>query len=105
MQYILGHDWRDVFDVIIVQARKPKFFTDTNRPFRLYDLETQAPVWDKICHLEKGKVYCEVTQWEVYQLNSVKHEIFTLIGNRKATMRYDWMDGRKSALLRRSSVQ
>jgi len=35
MSYLMGEDWRDVFDVVIVQARKPKFFTDQNRPFRL----------------------------------------------------------------------
>ena len=61
MKYLLGNDWRDVFDVIIVQARKPKFFTDRSRPFRIYDLNQSAHVWDKVSRLEKGQVYYEVT--------------------------------------------
>ncbi|KAK4025884.1 hypothetical protein OUZ56_014924 [Daphnia magna] len=59
MQYLIGEHWRDIFDVIIVQARKPKFFTDENRPFRVYDLHQQDHVWDKVHNLEKGRVYCE----------------------------------------------
>ena len=31
MTHLLGPDWRDLFEVIIVNARKPKFFTDTER--------------------------------------------------------------------------
>lgn len=82
MRHILGEDWRDIFDIIIVQARKPRFFTDTNRPFRLYDFEAQTPVWDKVRHLEKGKVYCEVTVIERFtELRSVNR--FILAGNRK----------------------
>lgn len=61
MSYLMGEDWRDVFDVVIVQARKPKFFTDQNRPFRVYDLNQSTHVWDKVNRLERGKVYCEVT--------------------------------------------
>ena len=60
MQYLIGKHWRDIFDVIIVQARKPKFFTDKNRPFRIYDLNHQNHVWDKVRKLEKGQVYTEV---------------------------------------------
>lgn len=62
MQHLIGDHWRDIFDVIIVQARKPKFFTDENRPFRVYDLHHQDHVWDKVHNLEKGRVYCEVKQ-------------------------------------------
>jgi hypothetical protein len=60
MQYLIGKHWRDIFDVIIVQARKPKFFTDVNRPFRIYDLNHQNHVWDKVRKLEKGQIYTEV---------------------------------------------
>lgn len=34
MKYLVGDDWRDLFDVVIVQARKPKFFTEHSRPLR-----------------------------------------------------------------------
>lgn len=60
MKFLLGRDWRDIFDVIIVQARKPKFFTERSRPFRHYDLAQKIHLWDKVHHLEKGHVYYEV---------------------------------------------
>ena len=60
MQYLLGKDWRDIFEVIIVQARKPKFFTDSSRPFRLFDPHQKTHLWDKVHTLEKGRVYYEV---------------------------------------------
>lgn len=34
MTYLVGEDWRNLFDVVIVQARKPKFFTEQSRPLR-----------------------------------------------------------------------
>ena len=38
MSYMVGNRWRDFFDVIIVQAGKPHFFTNNNKPFRELDL-------------------------------------------------------------------
>ena len=34
MSYMVGAGWRDFFDVIIVQAGKPHFFTNNGMPFR-----------------------------------------------------------------------
>lgn len=31
MKFIVGKDWRDLFDVVIVQAEKPNFFNDKRR--------------------------------------------------------------------------
>ena len=31
MRYLIGPDWHDLFDVVITNARKPKFFYDINR--------------------------------------------------------------------------
>ena len=31
MRFVVGDYWRDLFDVIIVNARKPKFFYDSTR--------------------------------------------------------------------------
>lgn len=31
MNFIVGKDWRDLFDVVIVQADKPNFFNDKRR--------------------------------------------------------------------------
>ena len=31
MKYMIGDDWRSLFDVIVVQARKPSFFKKESR--------------------------------------------------------------------------
>ncbi|XP_046641987.1 5'-nucleotidase domain-containing protein 3-like [Daphnia pulicaria] len=72
MQYLIGKHWRDIFDVVIVQARKPKFFTDKNRPFRIYDLNHQNHVWDKVRKLEKGQVYTEGTVSQLQDMTGWK---------------------------------
>lgn len=62
MQWIVGSDWEKFFDVIIVQARKPMFFTDESRPIRLYDKHSETQLWDRVTSLEKGNIYFEVRQ-------------------------------------------
>ncbi|KAK7867636.1 hypothetical protein R5R35_014828 [Gryllus longicercus] len=61
MSYLVGKDWTSYFDVIIVQARKPKFFTDESRPIRLYDEGTNTQLWDRVTKLDKGQIYYEGT--------------------------------------------
>ncbi|XP_075434475.1 5'-nucleotidase domain-containing protein 2 isoform X2 [Ascaphus truei] len=56
MKYMVGKDWRDFFDVVIVQADKPHFFNDGIKPFRQLDANGDMQ-WDKITQLEKGHVY------------------------------------------------
>ncbi|KAJ1095337.1 hypothetical protein NDU88_000502 [Pleurodeles waltl] len=56
MRYMVGKDWRDFFDVVIVQADKPHFFNDCIKPFRRVDANGDLR-WDKITQLEKGNVY------------------------------------------------
>ncbi|OCT67287.1 hypothetical protein XELAEV_18038572mg [Xenopus laevis] len=56
MKYMVGKDWRDFFDVVIVQADKPHFFNDCIKPFRQLDANGDLK-WDKITSLEKGQVY------------------------------------------------
>ncbi|XP_048462664.1 5'-nucleotidase domain-containing protein 2 [Rhincodon typus] len=56
MKHMVGKDWRDLFDLVIVQADKPGFFTDKRKPFRRLD-DTGVLQWDKINRLEKGKMY------------------------------------------------
>jgi hypothetical protein len=71
MELLVGNDWMRYFDVVIVQARKPKFFTDESRPFRIYDYESQTQLWDRVTRLEKGKVYYEVRK--MFYLNELQH--------------------------------
>lgn len=60
MRYMLGPYWQDLFDVVVVQARKPKFFSDTKRRhFRLYDPKEQQPSWDRVSTFETGHVYLQ----------------------------------------------
>lgn len=44
MTHMVGKDWRDFFDVIIVQADKPHFFTDGVKWAKDTDLAEQK-IW------------------------------------------------------------
>lgn len=68
MSMLVGADWRDFFDVVIVQARKPRFFTDESRPIRVYDERTGSHLWDRVTRLERGKVYYEGTVKQLQEL-------------------------------------
>ncbi|KAG9340318.1 hypothetical protein JZ751_021765 [Albula glossodonta] len=53
MRYMVGKDWREFFDVVIVQADKPHFFNDCVKR-----LDSNGNLqWDKISSLEKGQIY------------------------------------------------
>ncbi|KAL3846863.1 hypothetical protein ACJMK2_017817 [Sinanodonta woodiana] len=59
MRYMLGDNWAELFDVIVCRARKPKFFNQDTRPFRLYDPATKEETWDRVRNLMRGKVYMQ----------------------------------------------
>lgn len=61
MKLLLGDKWEGYFDVIIVEARKPRFFTDESRPLRIYDKRTHTNLWDKVTALHKGRIYYQVS--------------------------------------------
>lgn len=65
---MVGPDWEDFFDLIIVHARKPLFFTDESRPLRIYDKNLDTHLWDKVTKLQKGVIYYEVNVF-FYVLN------------------------------------
>lgn len=60
MQFLVGENWKNYFDVVIVQARKPRFFTEETRPLRIYDEVKQTQLWDRVTKLNKGVIYLEV---------------------------------------------
>ena len=68
MNFLVGSDWRDRFDLVIVEAKKPKFFTQWSSPLRRYDLETKSKTWSQVTKIEKGEVYCEVNIVYVYSM-------------------------------------
>ncbi|KAK4295028.1 hypothetical protein Pmani_032386 [Petrolisthes manimaculis] len=59
MTYLLGEEWRDYFSVVIASAKKPAFFTDSMRPFRLLDEELHIQTWGPVTELLPGKIYLE----------------------------------------------
>lgn len=61
MGMLVGLDWRDFFDVVIVNANKPKFFTEVPRPIRVFDKNANTHIWEKVSKLEKGVIYYEVS--------------------------------------------
>lgn len=62
MRFLVGDDWKNIFDVVIVQARKPRFFTEETRPLRIYDEKNKTQLWDRVTKLEKGVIYLEVSE-------------------------------------------
>lgn len=57
MKYVIGDNWRKMWDVVIVSAGKPSFYTESLRPFRLVDSETGRVQFKKVERLEPGNVY------------------------------------------------
>ncbi|KAG6942723.1 hypothetical protein JG688_00017956, partial [Phytophthora aleatoria] len=56
-----------LFDVVIVSARKPKFYT-RQRSFRMLDIGHKQVQWHAVRALHRGEVY---TQGSVYQLSKL----------------------------------
>ncbi|XP_037539653.1 5'-nucleotidase domain-containing protein 3-like, partial [Nematolebias whitei] len=67
MSYIVGKNWRDLFDAVIVQADKPSFFNDRRKPFRRVT-DKGALLWDRIHRLEKGQIYKQGNLYEFLRL-------------------------------------
>ncbi|XP_064394652.1 5'-nucleotidase domain-containing protein 2-like [Halichondria panicea] len=60
MSHLLGSsDWRDLFDVVVTNARKPSFYSDSHRPFRTLNSDLTSPSWQPITQLTKGGVYLQ----------------------------------------------
>jgi len=59
MAFKIGDQWREYFDVIIVQAGKPHFFKNTTQPFRELEVQKNVFLRERVTRLEKGKIYAE----------------------------------------------
>ena len=60
MTHLFHADWRDIFQVVIVNARKPNFFTDReSKPFRNIDLKNGTYLWEHVKEFQKYGVYGE----------------------------------------------
>ncbi|KAF5904032.1 5'-nucleotidase domain-containing protein 3, partial [Clarias magur] len=98
MNYIVGKDWRDLFDVVIVQADKPSFFNDRRKPFRRVT-EKGMLLWDRIHHLEKGQIYKQGNLYEFLRLTGWRGSKVLYFGDHiysdlaDLTLKHGWRTG------------
>ncbi len=59
LKYLLSDDWRSYFNVVIVDANKPTFYS-SNKPFREVDTSRNRMRWDEVTALRPGRVYAQV---------------------------------------------
>ncbi|POI35715.1 hypothetical protein CIB84_000533, partial [Bambusicola thoracicus] len=98
MRFIVGKDWRDLFDVVIVQADKPNFFNDKRRPFRKVN-ERGVLLWDKIHKLQKGQIYKQGNLYEFLKLTGWRGSKVLYFGDHiysdlaDLTLKHGWRTG------------
>lgn len=67
MVYVCGEDWRSRFDVVVVSAGKPGFYTGT-RPFREVSTRTGRIKFKPITSSSADEVYCQGSIGELVRL-------------------------------------
>ncbi|XP_059392792.1 5'-nucleotidase domain-containing protein 3-like [Carassius carassius] len=98
MNYIVGKDWRELFDVVIVQADKPGFFNDKRKPFRRVT-DKGVLLWDRIHHLEKGQIYKQGNLYEFLRLTGWRGSKVLYFGDHiysdlaDLTLKHGWRTG------------
>ncbi|XP_061679012.1 5'-nucleotidase domain-containing protein 3 [Syngnathoides biaculeatus] len=98
MNYIVGTDWRDLFDVVIVQAEKPGFFNDKRKPFRRVT-DKGALLWDRIHKLDKGQIYKQGNLYEFLRLTGWRGSKVLYFGDHiysdlaDLTLKHGWRTG------------
>lgn len=72
MRYIVGADWMDAFDVVIVDANKPTFFKRNSHPLKVlnnsYQTYSDTFSWQRVRSLQKGVVYQGGSIYELMEL-------------------------------------
>jgi 5' nucleotidase family len=56
MNFVVGPEWRDQWDVVITSAGKPAFYTENNRPFREVDIVTGKAKFKQVRRMQKDNV-------------------------------------------------
>ncbi|XP_062856141.1 5'-nucleotidase domain-containing protein 3 [Trichomycterus rosablanca] len=98
MSYIVGKDWRDLFDIVIVQADKPGFFNDRRKPFRRVT-DKGVLLWDRIHHLKKGQIYKQGNLYEFLRLTGWRGSKVLYFGDHiysdlaDLTLKHGWRTG------------
>ncbi|KAJ8953241.1 hypothetical protein NQ318_015821 [Aromia moschata] len=99
MEFMVGPDWKEYFDVLIVQARKPRFFTDVSRPIRVFDEQSGTHIWDRVTKLEKGVIYYEGTVKQLQELTGWRGHQVLYFGDHPysdladVTLEHGWKTG------------
>ncbi|GAA53106.1 5'-nucleotidase domain-containing protein 3, partial [Clonorchis sinensis] len=57
MRFLIGEDWRELFDVIISRANKPLFFQQSANQFRHMDDRGHFKDWEGVRSLSRGHIY------------------------------------------------
>ncbi|CAL8102158.1 unnamed protein product [Calicophoron daubneyi] len=57
LRFLIGDNWRDLFDVTISRANKPDFFTLESSQFRHMDERGKFKSWGGVKSLHKGHIY------------------------------------------------
>ncbi|XP_033225207.1 5'-nucleotidase domain-containing protein 3 isoform X2 [Belonocnema kinseyi] len=99
MRFLVGDKWQDYFDLVIVQARKPRFFTEESRPLRMYDEENQTQLWDRVTKIEKGVIYLEGTVKQLQDMTGWRGHQVLYFGDHPysdladVTLQHGWRTG------------
>ncbi|XP_013135166.1 PREDICTED: 5'-nucleotidase domain-containing protein 3 [Papilio polytes] len=99
MEMLVGSDWREYFDVVIVNANKPKFFTEVSRPIRVFDKNANTHIWEKVTSLEKGIIYYEGTVKQLQELTGWRGQQVLYFGDHPysdladVTLEHGWRTG------------
>ncbi|XP_014239344.1 5'-nucleotidase domain-containing protein 3 isoform X2 [Cimex lectularius] len=99
MSYMVGPSWEEFFDLIIVQARKPLFFSDDTCPLRIYDKTVNTHYWNKVSKIEKGVIYYEGSLRQMQELTEWKGSEVLYFGDHPysdladVTLEHGWRTG------------
>ena len=99
MKYMIGDDWIKLFDLIVANARKPKFFTDAHRPFRCYQKDEDVYLWEEVTQFQPGKIYMEgtvkrllqITGWRGHKILYFGDQIYSDLAD--ITLFHGWRTG------------
>ncbi|CAL8095148.1 unnamed protein product [Orchesella dallaii] len=99
LSYTVGEDWQNFFDVVVVAARKPHFFSSDSIPFRVYDPTLDARLWEKVTKMESGQIYYGGTLKQFQSLTGWKGDKVVYFGDHAytdladVTLHHGWRTG------------
>eukprot|EP00472_Partenskyella_glossopodia_P002052 CAMPEP_0197522094 /NCGR_PEP_ID=MMETSP1318-20131121/7282_1 /TAXON_ID=552666 /ORGANISM="Partenskyella glossopodia, Strain RCC365" /LENGTH=559 /DNA_ID=CAMNT_0043074329 /DNA_START=208 /DNA_END=1887 /DNA_ORIENTATION=- len=80
MRHVVGDDWRELFEVVVVGASKPGFYTE-NSPFREVSARTGRIKFKSIESLEEGGVYTQGSIQELLRITKTSGSRVLYLGD------------------------